>query len=250
MTFIDWLSAFIVWLSYWFTVLKARKHVSTNAVPTTLGMSHQIGHVLGSTVQTLSLQFAAFEERQLVLYQSLYPFTRFLTRFLTGAVLRFEHEDSMRFCNLACSQECRIRAFVHVNDVFGYAIHRYEMKDAPVAPGGALLRTLYAILGKSTIDKGTMTDILGGSESFMQFRSGLVNLPMQIVQDNNKQPKGVLKCLSPLGAVDEPFKILLQGNGPAEDDHVDLTDVIIANSGLPQAQKHPGSQPSSIALLR
>ncbi|KAL9038380.1 MAG: hypothetical protein Q9180_003175 [Flavoplaca navasiana] len=125
-----------------------------------------------------------------------------------------------------------------------------KLKDAPVAPGPALLRTLYANLGKSTVDKWTMTDIFGGSESFMQFRSGLVNLPMQIVQDNNKQTKGILKCLSPLGAVDEALKIPLQGYGRAEDDHVDLTTVIIANSGLPPAQEHPGSQPSSIALLR
>ncbi|KAL8879225.1 MAG: hypothetical protein Q9198_003125 [Flavoplaca austrocitrina] len=125
-----------------------------------------------------------------------------------------------------------------------------KLKDAPVAPGPALLRTLYAILGKSTVDKRTMTDIFGGSESFMQFCSGLVNLPVQIVQDNNKQTKGVLKCLSPLRAVDEALKIPLQGNGRAEDDHVDLSAVIIADSGLPPAQEHPGFQPSSIALLR
>lgn len=81
--------------------------------------------------------------------------------------------------------------------------------------------------------------MLGGLENVVHFPFGFVNLPKQIVQNNDKQTKGIFKGLAPIGAYDKALKIPLQRNGRAEDYHIGLIGFIIAGRLLP-SQEDPG----------
>lgn len=115
-----------------------------------------------------------------------------------------------------------------------------KLKDAPVAPVPAFPRTLCIESVLSDVDSLRITNMLRGLENVVHFPFGFINLHKQIVQNNDKQTKGIFKGLSPIGAYDKALKIPLQRNGRAEDYHIGLIRFTIAGSRLLPSQEDPG----------